>query len=76
MYEKNEPVVCSRPAREIVNQQMRAFYRLVKMNLLPFIEPIIRGVRNNILMSKFVMQHYHSLIITGLPSGYFLVLYY
>ena len=44
---------------------LRTTCRLVKTNILSFIEPIRKGVRKNILMYKFVIQPVQSLIIIG-----------
>ena len=43
---------------------MRADYRLVRMNVLSFIEPIKDDVRKNSLMCKFVV-HFQSCILIG-----------
>ncbi len=52
---------------------MRTTCRLVKMNILSFIESIREGVRNNSLICKLLMLHIESLIMIGLKNDHFMI---
>ncbi len=49
---------------------MRTTSRLVKMNILSFIEPIREGVRQNSLIWKLLMLQFESLIMIGLTNDH------
>ncbi len=53
---------------------MRTTSRLVKWNVVSFIEPIREGVRKKSLMYKFVMFNCQSLILIGLTNELFMTL--
>ena len=52
---------------------MRTTIRLVKMNIVSFIEPIRVGVRKNSLICKFSMLHFQSHIMIGLTNEHFMI---
>ncbi len=52
---------------------MRTTSRLVKINIVSFIEPIREGVRKNSLICKFLMLHFQSRIMIGLTNEHFMI---
>ena len=57
----------------ILLNPMRTTCRLVKRNILWFIEPIREGVRKNSLICKFSMLHFESLIMIDLTNEHFMI---